>query len=601
MSAEELFAKASPAVVRVVVRDSNFKVTGQGSGFFISSDGLLVTNYHVVKSARFATVLLSDGSVLFVDGVSCPDKEADLALLRVHAQRLPHLAVADSIPPRIGTTVYAIGNPYGLTNTFSKGIVSAHRKVKGKIIAIQTTAAISPGSSGGPLLAPDGRVVGVTTAYLRGGQNLNFAVPASSLLELMQDDSDTLRQLTSAGGTPLDKEATDQLNKAWLAMGKKDWRTAMETLMDLRAKQKKNPLVWYALGNLHFELGNYVIAVEQYKAAIAIKPDYLAACMDMGAAYLSLERPADALVAFKAAFAIDGKCAEAQCGIGDTYRCLQRYALALGAYKAAIVLDGDCADAYVGLAATYSSLKNYTEAITALKTATVIEPDCAHAYERMAQAYLHLNRPREAVVAFKAAIALDPKNFLAHRSLGTAYDSLKRYTEAVAAFRAAIALNPKDASTHWWLATAYQSLNRHTEAIATFKAAIALDPKDALTHRSLGTAYVRLNRHTEAVAAFRAAIALDPKDASTHWWLGFAYQGIKRDAEAIAAYEMAIRLKPDYAAAYHNMGVAYGNAMVYDKALKAYDQAVRLDPNGKIGRTAAYHAAQLREYLRTRR
>ena len=168
LSPEQIFAKASPSVVYIVVRDKNFKPIGLGSGFFIDSKGLIVTNHHVIKGAEFATALLSNKSTLFVDGVTAVDADADLAILQVSGKDFPSLKAADTLP-KVGSAVYAIGNPRGLENTFSGGMVSGHREFKEGVKVIQTTTPISPGSSGGPLLNAKGEVVGKLVAETKKG------------------------------------------------------------------------------------------------------------------------------------------------------------------------------------------------------------------------------------------------------------------------------------------------------------------------------------------------------------------------------------------------------------------------------------------------
>ena len=142
-------------------------------GFLISSNGLLVTNFHVIEDAHFASILLASNTTFFVEGVAATDQDNDLALLKINGTELPFLLLDKGDPPKVGTRVYAIGNPQGLTNTFSEGLVSAIRADEDQVRRIQTTAAISPGSSGGPLIGPDGKVVGVTTAYRGGGRLLH--------------------------------------------------------------------------------------------------------------------------------------------------------------------------------------------------------------------------------------------------------------------------------------------------------------------------------------------------------------------------------------------------------------------------------------------
>ena len=183
MSGEGVFEKASPAVVSVVVTAEGGLVK-QASGFLVSDDGLIATNYHVIKDGRSAEVTLPSLAKLVVKGVVASNPHWDLAILRVEGKSLPFLKIAKD-DPKIGAKVYAIGNPRGLTNTLSEGLLSGVRQVDRVLSLLQTTAAISAGSSGGPLLADNGEVVGITTASLVTGQNLNFAVPGKLLLSLL--------------------------------------------------------------------------------------------------------------------------------------------------------------------------------------------------------------------------------------------------------------------------------------------------------------------------------------------------------------------------------------------------------------------------------
>ena len=238
---DQLFAQSSPAVVRVVVKDGEMQTTGQGSGFFISSNGLLVTNFHVIEDAHFASVLLANNATFFVEGVAATDQDNDLALLKINGTELPFLLLDKGDPPKVGTRVYAIGNPQGLTNTFSEGLVSAIRADEDQVRRIiQTTAAISPGSSGGPLIGPDGKVVGVTTAYLGGGQNLNFAVPTSHVNVLVANKGEIV-SLASADAKPLDSHATDELNKVWTAINENAFGKALSLLATLRRSYRMAP------------------------------------------------------------------------------------------------------------------------------------------------------------------------------------------------------------------------------------------------------------------------------------------------------------------------------------------------------------------------
>ena len=177
---------ANGAIVSIIMSDKNGQPIAQGSGFLISKDGRIVTNYHVIRSGTSAIVKLPDGAFFPVDGVLVADPEQDLAIIKAHGENFHTVELGDSNRVQVGDEVVAIGNPLSMESTVSDGIVSAIRAIDqegGKFL--QITAPISPGSSGGPLFNMEGQVVGITTMYLKGGENLNFAIPINALSHLL--------------------------------------------------------------------------------------------------------------------------------------------------------------------------------------------------------------------------------------------------------------------------------------------------------------------------------------------------------------------------------------------------------------------------------
>jgi hypothetical protein len=164
---------------------------GQGSGFIVSADGRILTNYHVIKGARSAIVKLSNGSFFPVEGIIASSEDDDLALIKVQGSGLPVLLLGNSEKLSVGEKVVAIGSPMGLQNTVTDGIISAIREESSHRKWIQTTSPISPGNSGGPLLNLQGEVIGVTTFRVRGGENLNFAAPSNSAQMLLNVTRET--------------------------------------------------------------------------------------------------------------------------------------------------------------------------------------------------------------------------------------------------------------------------------------------------------------------------------------------------------------------------------------------------------------------------
>jgi S1-C subfamily serine protease len=156
----------------------------QGSGFFIEQN-IVATNYHVIEGESYGIAkIVSTNQTFEITKILAVDEIKDLALLSVAYNNGEPLPIGDDRGLSIGEKVYAIGNPKGLEGTFSEGIVSAIRELPSRKI-IQITAPISSGSSGGPILNGSGQVIGVAVATILDGQNLNFAIPSSDLVGLI--------------------------------------------------------------------------------------------------------------------------------------------------------------------------------------------------------------------------------------------------------------------------------------------------------------------------------------------------------------------------------------------------------------------------------
>jgi serine protease Do len=194
---------ADPNAVGAIIRRLLAAPTGEsgrdegaigslGSGFVIREDGLIVTNRHVIAGARTVRVRLSDGREVSAKIVGA-DAVTDIALLSIKAGRLPALRLGSSETVSVGDAVIAIGNPYGLGQSVSAGIISARSRILEDdpyIDFLQTDAAINRGNSGGPLLSVDGTVVGVTSTIFSpsgGSVGLGFAIPAETVAAIARE------------------------------------------------------------------------------------------------------------------------------------------------------------------------------------------------------------------------------------------------------------------------------------------------------------------------------------------------------------------------------------------------------------------------------
>ncbi|MEO8007962.1 MAG: trypsin-like peptidase domain-containing protein, partial [Betaproteobacteria bacterium] len=205
-----LFERISPAVVMISAQSINpYKVQGRvtrivGSGFIVDPKGLIITNSHVAFGRQTLYVTLDDGTVVPAHLLGA-DPIFDIAVLQIQKPdkgKLPMVALGDSEHVRVGESVITIGNPLGLDQTVTRGIVSGvNRNLPGTPLSsseplIQTDAPINPGNSGGPLLNMCGEVIGMNTAIIADAQNIGFAIPINlvkSVVPMLISDGRMIR------------------------------------------------------------------------------------------------------------------------------------------------------------------------------------------------------------------------------------------------------------------------------------------------------------------------------------------------------------------------------------------------------------------------
>lgn len=207
--------RVAPAVVSVYASapssDNETAQTSQGSGVIVAADGVVLTNLHLIENFESINVVLSDGRSYAATLIGS-DSETDLAVVRINAAMLPYIRLDEAAPLKVGDIVLAIGNPFGVGQTVTQGIVSATRRrlANGTVWQnfVQIDAAINPGNSGGALINPLGQLVGVNTAVFRGDSGavgIGFAIPADLLAQVVP-------QIIANGS----------VSRGWLGLGAED-------------------------------------------------------------------------------------------------------------------------------------------------------------------------------------------------------------------------------------------------------------------------------------------------------------------------------------------------------------------------------------------
>ncbi len=200
----ELVEEYGPATVSITTVDNYGLPNSLGSGFCIDSNGTIITNYHVIRSSANAYVTFPERPPRQIQKVLRIDKVNDLAVLKIEGESYPFCVIGNSDSVVIGEDVCAIGNPQGFSNTVSAGIISGLRREDGRQL-LQTTAPISPGSSGGPIFNTSREVIGVAVGTWSNplSQNLNFCVPSNCIYRLLNnvnEESSSYGAFDSASG-----------------------------------------------------------------------------------------------------------------------------------------------------------------------------------------------------------------------------------------------------------------------------------------------------------------------------------------------------------------------------------------------------------------
>jgi Flp pilus assembly protein TadD len=407
--------ESSPAVVLVETLDASGNPVAQGSGFIVSADGRIITNYHVVQGANSAIVKMSNGAFFPVEGVLADSESDDLVALKVPGSGLPVLRLADTKSVSAGERVIAIGSPLGLEGTVTDGIVSAIREEsETNTPLIQTSAPISHGSSGGPLLDLSGRVVGILTFKFSSGENLNFAVEVSAL-----------KALLASAHSP-----TSMANSKFPAAKPQD----VEVTKPGSANPTDQADAHASLGSALAQEGDTDGAIAEYRAAIRLNPKNVGVRRSLAAA-LRLKGDLDGAIAqYRAVLRLEPSDQVTRWQLGTALEQKHDF-------------DGEIAEAHEALR---------------------MNPDDKPAVQNLCMGYLMQGYweglkwqfPLEPMIDdLKEVVRLGPNNDYAHYQLGTMLEKTHNRKEAFEEYRAAYKLKPENPDYQ----KAYERLLKHVK------------------------------------------------------------------------------------------------------------------------------------------
>ena len=435
-SIPEIVAKAKPAVVEIVAADATGTPKALGTGFFISPDGLVVTNRHVIEGANSITAVNNNGAMFLFERVVAQPVGVDLAVLKFRATDVPFLTLGKSTTAVEGQKVIVIGNPTGLTATVSDGIISAFREDRS---LIQITAPISRGSSGSPVMDETGQVIGVATLLSMEGQNLNFAIAVEKVSAALAKPPSG-RIVGSALPTPTPQPGT-------------------------------NAKIFFDSGKAFSDKHEYDRAISDFTEAIRLDPSYARAYCNRGIAYLNSFDLEKAIGDFTEAIRLDPNSDITYAKRGDAYISQSHFDEAISDYSQAIRLEPDFAYYYERRGDAHRYHGDFEKAITDYTDAIRLSPYTVSALSGRGDTYHKLGKLDLAIKDYTESIRLYPKNVFAYVSRGSVYDEHGDFEEAIKDFDEAIRLQPNYALAYENRGLAYLRVGERDKADADFATA----------------------------------------------------------------------------------------------------------------------------------
>ena len=400
----EIVAKAKPAVVEIVTIDQKGSPNRLGTGFFISPDGQVVTNQHVVESAASIAAINNNGAMFQFERVVAQPAGVDLAILKFRATDVPFLTLGKSTTAVEGQKVIVIGNPTGLTGTVSDGIISAFRENRS---LIQITAPISPGSSGSPVMDENGEVIGVATLQSVDGQNLNFAIAVEKVsAALAKPESEQI-----APARPKEPPTPAAIAEAFFNSGnasleKKQYDRAISDFTEAIRLDPNYEGAYINRANAFSSKGNYDRAISDLNEAIRISADDSVAYFNRGWDYEELRNFDKAISDYSEAIRIEpdsGFACFAYLKRGDVYNHNADYDKAISDYTEAIRLGANGPYTYYVRGTSYYLQNTFNKAISDCSEAIRLNPSYADAYDQRGRAYLRTGNRAKANADFATA------------------------------------------------------------------------------------------------------------------------------------------------------------------------------------------------------
>lgn len=599
----EISEKVTPSVVLIIMYDSKGNSVSQGTGFFISENGDIITNYHVIVGTDTGVIKTSDENIYSINGVVAKDTLNDLVRLSVNIppRRVFPLQLYFNYP-KVGEKIAVIGNPFGLEHTLTVGYVSAIQEFQDYGKFIQFDASISSGSSGSPLINMNGKAIGVVTSTIKEGENLNFAIPIEYIF-----------RLTSVKKEPIAVQKKTIEENEWysffpelyipclLLIDSGDYENAIICLETIIHSNPEDGIAYFLIGASYDELCDseksenaYNNAKIHLERAITENPNDTMSYFLLASCYEILSMNDEAIKAYKNIISLNPTWDIPYYYLGLLYKQLLQYTEATNYIQEAIHINPNNADAFCSLGEIYNEIGLYDDAIQSYQNAIDCDPENIETYSSIADIYHYkMHDNQSAFEYYLKILEIDPNNKRAIQRVIFIYQDAKMYRAAEEFLKKLIKRNPDDWYVHQMLAGHYrewvgeyidfgrvtwpqEAIELYEKAIIHYEQMIRISPNYQGTYYNIGQCYSNLEKYSKAIYYYKKSIEINPTDWSPYGGLANSYREFGKYNEAIENYKLAIKYNtedefPGKDWSYYNIGCIYLKIRDKKNARKQYE------------------------------
>lgn len=571
--ADSLLSKYSSGIITIIAWDANKTVVGEGTGFAIGENQVVVP-YHLISQAAEAEISTISSKKARVESIIALYKSFDLALLRIKGK-------VDPIPLGKSDQINSDSRLFAMTEIAGR-IVISEGKLKDwlelsppRVRILDVTMSLEKPACGAPIFDDSGKVVGMALVF---GPGVKFGVPIEPVLDMNRLAKGVELKAAVKENYQDSPEGAFLIGKGAALLNEPGMATVY---LEKYIKSKPEDLEAYILlGKAYFRLANNSESYKNYARALLLEPNHPEALYGLGLNLLKEQKYKEATEQLEKAIANGVKAKEIYFELGTAYEELQDLGRAAENYQKYVAsAPPNPWSGWLKLAQTYVKLNQPEKAISAYQEALKINPNDINCNYNLAKLLAETKRYEEAEAVFKKLAEINKRDEMTYYGqILQMYDRAEKYDQAIEAAQKIVELNPKNEMAIYNLAIMYFKLNRLEEAVKTLNDCLAIKDNYTYAWFNLGLVYSKMNKHQEAVEAFKKYNALAPDDPLGWLNVGLEYMFLKDFERALPFLEKSVQLKPNDAAAQYNLAITYINLNDNYSAREVLKILQRLDP-----------------------